>query len=118
MIPRDGDDGDRKASVSDSGYSTPAEIENEKLVDVELPSVQDQSLAAVSRRRRRDVKIPLGELDVLMERFRESIPEGGFSMATLQGYLLLHKNQPYRAVECAESWVEEEAAKREARKDK
>lgn len=111
-----GENGDRKAS--DSGYTTPAEAETEKLVDVEPPSVEDQSLAAVSRRRMRNAKasVSVGELDVLMERFRESIPERGFSMAALQGYLLLHKNQPYRAVECARDWVEEEMAKKEASK--
>ena len=39
-----------------------------------------------------------------------------FSMAALQGYLLTHKNQPHRAVECAGKWVEGEMAKRESRK--
>ena len=105
------EDADRK--VSDSGYTTPTETEPEKLIDIELPPAQDRSLAAVSRRRGRDVKISLDELDILMARFRESIPEREFSMAALQGYLLLHKNQPYRAVECAGNWVEEETAKRE-----
>jgi chaperone BCS1 len=110
-----GGDGNRR--VDDSGYSTPAEAETEKLVDVELPpNAQDQSLTAVARRRRRDAKVSPEELDALTERFRESIPERGFSMAALQGFLLLHKNQPYRAVECAGKWVEEEMVKREARK--
>lgn len=114
-IPK-ADDGDGKAS--DSGYTTPAEAETEKLIDVEPPSAQDQSLAAVSRRRKREIgtSLPLEELDVLVERFRGSIPEREFSMAALQGYLLLHKNQPYRAVECARDWVEEETAKKEAGK--
>ena len=117
-ITRDeGSDENRK--VSDSGYTTPAEPEpeTEKLIDVELPSVQDQPLAAVVRRRKGDTKISLEELDILVERFKGSIPERGFSMAALQGYLLLHKNKPYRAVEQAGSWVEEETAKREGRKD-
>ena len=69
----------------DSGYNTPAEAETEKLIDVELPSeARDQSLAAISRRRRCDVKVPLEELDVLMEQFRELVPEREFSMAALQ----------------------------------
>jgi len=111
---KDGD-GDRKAS--DSGYGTPVEAETEKLIDVELPTeARGQSLAAIARQRKRDVKIPLEELDVLVEQFRESVPEREFSMAALQGYLLMHKNQPHRAVECAGKWVEEEKAKREARK--
>ncbi|KAF9649610.1 P-loop containing nucleoside triphosphate hydrolase protein [Thelephora ganbajun] len=109
------DDDDRK--TSDSGYGTPVNAETEKLIDVELPSeVRDQSLAAITRRRKRDVKISLEELDVLVERFRESILEGEFSMAALQGYLLMHKNQPHRAAECAGKWVEEEMAKREAKR--
>lgn len=103
--------------VSDSGYSTPAKAESEKLIDVESPSeVRDQSLAAVSRQRKHEAAIPLGELDDLMERFREMVPEREFSMATLQGYLLTHKNLPHRAVECAEKWVEEEMAKKKAEK--
>lgn len=110
------EDGDRK--ISDSGYNTPTEAETEKLVDVDLPSdARDQSLEAVSRRRRnRDIKMSPEEIDVLMERFREAIPEREFSMAALQGYLLLHKNQPHRAVELARKWVGEEMTKREATK--
>ena len=109
------ENGDDK--TPDSGYGTPVEAETEKLIDIELPSeARDQSLAAISRQKRRNVEIPLEELDLLMERFRELVPEREFSMAALQGYLLMHKNQPYRAVECAGKWVEEEMAKREARK--
>ena len=109
------EDGDRK--TSDSGYGTPVESETEKLIDIELPTeVQDQSLATTARRRKRDIHIPPGELDVLVDRFRELVPEREFSMAALQGYLLVHKHQPYRAVQCAGKWVEEEMAKRESRK--
>lgn len=111
---RGDEDGDGK--TSDSGYNTPVEAEPEKLIDVEPPSdVRDQSLAAVSRRRKRDTKISLEELDILTEQFRASIPEWEFSMAALQGYLLLHKNQPHRAVKCAAKWVEREMTKRESR---
>jgi len=52
------------------------------------------------------------ELDVLAERFRELIPEREISMDALQGYLMMHKNQPHRAVECAGKWVGEEMAQR------
>jgi len=108
------EDGDHK--VSGSGYGTPVEAETEKLIDVELPSeARDQSLVGIARRRKLDVKISLEELDVLVERFRELVPEREFSMAALQGYLLMHKNQPHRAVEYVGKWVQEEMAKREAR---
>ena len=54
------------------------------------------------------------ELDVLVERFRELIPEGEFSMDALLGFLLMHKNQPHQAVECAREWIREEMAKRKS----
>ena len=54
------------------------------------------------------------ELDVLVERFRELIPEGEFSMDALLGFLLMHKNQPRQAVECAGEWVREEMAKKKS----
>ena len=95
------------------GYTAPVEPEAGKPVDVESPmGVQDQSLTAFARRRKHDVELSPEQLDVLVERFRESIPEREFSMAALQGYLLMHKSRPHRAVECARKWVEEEMAKR------
>ena len=101
----------------DSGYGTPVEAEAEKLVDIELPSeARDQSLTVIARQRKRDVTIPVGELDILVDRFKGMVPERKFSMAALQGYLLMHKNRPYQAVECVGKWVEEEMTKREARK--
>jgi len=107
------EDGDRK--TLDSGYGTPVEAETEKLIDIELPTEpRDQSLAAITRRRKCDGEVSLEELDVLVERFRVLVPEKAFSMAALQGYLLMHKNQPRRAIECAGKWVEDETAKREA----
>ncbi|EPS95295.1 hypothetical protein FOMPIDRAFT_1132740 [Fomitopsis schrenkii] len=52
----------------------------------------------------------------LAMRFAEMIPEREFSMASLQGYLMMYKNRPRQAVEDASSWVEKErAAKRERR---
>lgn len=107
-------DGDR----SDSGYSSSVEAEVEKLIDVDLPTtgVPDQSITAIARRRKHHTELLPGELDVLVERFRKSVPEKAFSMATWQGYLLAHKNQPYRAAECVGKWVEEEMSKRESRR--
>jgi len=78
--------------------------------------VRDQSLSAIARRRKHGVRISPEELELLMEQFRELVPEREFSMAALQGYLLTHKNQPRRAVECVGKWVEEEMVKKEARK--
>jgi len=106
-------DEDRKRGSSNSGNGAPVEPETEKLVDVGSPmGVQDQPLSMIVHRSKWDVEVSPEQLDVLVERFRESIPEREFSMAALQGYLLMHKSQPHRAVECARKWVEEEMAKR------
>ena len=111
--PATSKDEDGNRMTLNPGYTTPVEPEAEKLVDVESPmGVQNQSLTAFARRRKHDVELSPEQLDVLVERFRESIPEWEFSMAALQGYLLMHKSQPHRAVECARRWVEEEMAKR------
>ena len=111
--PTTSKDEDRNRKTPNPGYGTPVEPETEKLIDVESPAgVQDQPLAAFARRRKHNVEVSPEQLDVLVERFRESIPEWQFSMAALQGYLLMHKNQPRRAVECVGKWVEEEMASR------
>ena len=108
-------DDDRNRKTSNPAPRTQVEPETEKLIDVESPTgAQDQPLAAGVHRSRRDFEVSPEELDVLVERFREAIPEREFSMAALQGYLLMHKDQPQRAVECAGKWVEEEMAKRES----
>ena len=89
-------------SDKDSGYSTPPD---EKLVDVELP--EGEKLLP-SHQKGPD----LAELVLLSEEFKERIPDREFSMASLQGYLMMYKGRPYDAVECVEAWVEEESAKR------
>jgi len=107
------EDEDRNRGSSNPYNGAPVESETEKLVDVESPmGVQDQLFSMIVHRSKRDVEVSPQQLDVLVERFRDLIPEQEFSMAALQGYLLMHKNQPYRAVECARKWVEEEMAKR------
>ena len=99
--------------TSDSGYGSPVGPGTEKIVDVRPPTgVQDQPLAAIVHRSNYDFEVSSEELDSLVERFREAIPEREFSMAALQGYLLMHKDQPQRAVECAEKWVKEQMTKR------
>ena len=105
-------DEDRNPNGPDPGYSTLIELETEKLIDVDLPTgAQDQSLATIARQMKSDVGLSPDELDNLVDRFRELVPEKKFSMAALQGYFLMHKNQPYRAVEYVGKWVEEEMAK-------
>ncbi|EPQ51524.1 P-loop containing nucleoside triphosphate hydrolase protein, partial [Gloeophyllum trabeum ATCC 11539] len=48
------------------------------------------------------------ELEDLAAQFAEKVPEGRFSMASLQGYLMMYKTCPREAVEQVGRWVEEE----------
>lgn len=93
------DDGE---SDKDSGYSTPPK---EKLVDVELP--EGEKLLISDQK-----ELNLVELVLASEKFKDHIPDREFSMAALQGYLMLHKGRPFDAIESVEAWVEEERSKK------
>ncbi|KAL0957129.1 hypothetical protein HGRIS_003221 [Hohenbuehelia grisea] len=55
----------------------------------------------------------------LAKQFADAIPEGEFSVAALQGYLLKHKSQPDAAAEGAAAWAVSEREMRERlRKEK
>ena len=95
------DDGE---SDKDSGYATPPK---EKLVDVELP--EGEKLLTASDRKELD----LAQLVLSSDKFKDYIPDREFSMAALQGYLMLHKGRPCDAIERVEAWVKEEKAKKE-----
>ena len=95
-VPDDGE------SDKDSGYSTPPK---EKLVDVELP--EGEKLVVSERK-----ELDLAGLVLLSEKFRDLVPDREFSMAALQGYLMLHKGRPFDAIECVEAWVKEERVKK------
>jgi chaperone BCS1 len=90
-------------SDKDSGYSTPPK---EKLVDVELPK-GEKLLASIQKH------LDPEELVLASEKFKEHIPDREFSMAALQGYLMMHKGRPQDALECVDGWVNEDKAKKE-----
>ena len=93
---------ENRKSGKDSGYSTPPK---EKLVDVELP--EGGKLLPSHQK-----ELDLAELALLSEKFKENIPDREFSMAALQGYLMMHKGRPCDAIECIEEWVQEEKGKK------
>jgi len=92
-------------NIPDDGKSSKGTPPREKLVDVELPESEE---AAHSQRKELD----LTELVLLSEKFQKHIPDRELSMAGLQGYLMMHKDEPYDAIECVEAWVQEEMAKK------
>lgn len=58
----------------------------------------------------RPPRLPPRELDELAERFAAAVPEGEFSMATLQGHLMGFKTRPFDAVTAVPGFVERERA--------
>ncbi|KAJ3931023.1 MAG: P-loop containing nucleoside triphosphate hydrolase protein [Lentinula lateritia] len=56
----------------------------------------------------RETKLPIEKLKSLADDFAEAIPEYGFSMAALQGYLMMYKTQPLEAVEQIGEWLQKE----------
>ncbi|KAK0211481.1 P-loop containing nucleoside triphosphate hydrolase protein [Armillaria fumosa] len=52
-------------------------------------------------------------LALLAKRFADAIPQEEFSVAALQGYLLKHKSQPYKAANEAAEWVASEREMKE-----
>jgi mitochondrial chaperone BCS1 len=54
--------------------------------------------------------LPRCQIFALAERFADAIPEHEFSMAALQGYLMLYKTRPAAAISDALAWVERERA--------
>lgn len=62
-----------------------------------------------------DTEIRVG-VDRRAERFAEILENGGVkvSIAVIQGYLLLHKKDPIKALKKAQEWVEEIRKEQEA----
>lgn len=66
----------------------------------------------------RAVKLPQDELERLALKFSEHIPEGVFTPAQLQGYLLNYRDSPLDANTNVERWVKDEVETIEAAKEK
>ncbi|KIK54778.1 hypothetical protein GYMLUDRAFT_48477 [Collybiopsis luxurians FD-317 M1] len=54
-------------------------------------------------------------LEALATKFSEEIPDREFSMAALQGYLMMYKMQPEEAVEQVGEWLEKERMEQDAK---
>ncbi|KAK0199841.1 hypothetical protein DFS33DRAFT_1365358 [Desarmillaria ectypa] len=60
-------------------------------------------------------KLSKGRVDELATVFSDIIPDQQFSMAALQGYLMMYKIRPFDAVAAAQDWVEKELKDRNKR---
>lgn len=57
-------------------------------------------------------ELPLDHIHALAVQFADAVPERELSMASLQGFLMVHKTRPTTAVEDVGAWVEKELATR------
>ena len=83
-------------------------------------STSDQVHSLFSRIYTSDGKVS-GQLkdsiESLAQSFASKVPENEFTTAELQGYLLIHRKSPEKAVEGVLRWVEQEQAERERRRE-
>ncbi|KAF8624314.1 hypothetical protein AX15_005944 [Amanita polypyramis BW_CC] len=71
------------------------------------------------------IYLPQGQVDgqtkdsmeSLAQSFASKVPENEFTTAELQGYLLIHRKSPEKAVEGVLKWVKQERAERERRRE-
>ncbi|ESZ93219.1 hypothetical protein SBOR_6375 [Sclerotinia borealis F-4128] len=87
----------------------PRSASKERRVQVEL----DRIIAAEDEQRRIEEEERVAKFAKL---FSEKVPEGKFSPAEIQGYLLKHKRSAEDAVEGAERWVKEREEEKERAK--
>ncbi|KAI0118499.1 P-loop containing nucleoside triphosphate hydrolase protein [Hypoxylon sp. NC0597] len=94
------------ASISTSTspllYSEKAEGSGSSTPTLQNGSSPETASAAESG----DLDISVEELPAIAAKFSAKIPEGEFSPAQIQGYLLKRKKHPLKALEEADKWVE------------
>ncbi|KAF8431981.1 P-loop containing nucleoside triphosphate hydrolase protein [Terfezia claveryi] len=58
--------------------------------------------------------LEIDSIDSLAERFSSAVPAGIFTPAELQGFLMMHKHQPHRAVAEVSSWVDKKLGEKKS----
>lgn len=86
---------DDKFPPSSASSSTPSSTTNGHILSPETSNAV----------RSGELDISIDELPQIAQEFSEKIPDGRFSPAEIQGYLLKRKKHPRRAVEEADKWV-------------
>jgi mitochondrial chaperone BCS1 len=108
---------------ADSGYTTPsndsaAEDSTSKSPSStssssSVPVVEEAPAFNGTKHSARAPTLSAEQVERLATQFADSIPERQFSMASLQGYLMLYKTRPLQAVEDISRWVEDKLAEQE-----
>ncbi|KAF4569634.1 hypothetical protein EYR40_008612 [Pleurotus pulmonarius] len=74
------------------------------------PSSGKALLSMTPDHRQRAPKLGREQIGRLAQAFADALPEREFSMASLQGYLMVYKTRPFDAVKDVRAWVEKERA--------
>ena len=90
-----------------------AEVEEDNLVRKKFPA-DAKGVALATPSGPPQTRLTREETDTLAEKFADAVPEGQFSMASLQGHLMRYKERPQDAVDAVAAWVEKESRKRGA----
>ncbi|KAF8505062.1 BCS1 N terminal-domain-containing protein [Gautieria morchelliformis] len=93
-------------------FFPPPEADEEAVVSMRSNVIKEKGLATPSSPAQ--TQLTQAETDALAEQFADAVPEGQFSMASLQGLLMRHKERPWDAVDAVAAWVGQESRKRGA----
>ncbi|KAF8892220.1 P-loop containing nucleoside triphosphate hydrolase protein [Infundibulicybe gibba] len=110
-LPEDHNDskGQVERDVLDSGYASVTTHPSTPILTPQPNAIIPNGLAFKGKSHRtRAPRLSNEQLLDLVEEFTKVIPDGEFSMATLQGYLMAYKTQPFEAVVDAPAWVKNE----------
>lgn len=91
--------------------SPPATPPSSSPAFVKIPTSDAEKLMPIAP----PAQLSKAEVNKLAARFADAIPERQFSMASLQGYLMLYMHDPHAAVTNAPAWVDEERVRGAAR---
>ncbi|EIN05401.1 P-loop containing nucleoside triphosphate hydrolase protein [Punctularia strigosozonata HHB-11173 SS5] len=101
----------RSEKSEDSGYESVQKPVEEKAISP-APSSATGSIRGIPHAGSQPT-LSKAQVQALATRFSEALPERQFSMAALQGYLMMYKIHPVEAVEEFAKWVEQEMKQRE-----
>ncbi|KAG7089762.1 hypothetical protein E1B28_011416 [Marasmius oreades] len=109
------EDGHGGEKEIDSGYGS-ADGDAEGSVKEESAGPEDIDTKALNHS---TPKLSNGQIRTMAVQFADALPDREFSMAALQGYLMLYKTRPFTAVQNFEEWIRterEDRGKREKEK--
>ncbi|KAI0834157.1 P-loop containing nucleoside triphosphate hydrolase protein [Hypoxylon sp. FL0890] len=95
------------SSTSDATLGVPSLSSEKSTTGTSTPTLPNGHIPEpINLTKSNDLDIPIEELPAIAEKFSLKIPDGQFSPAQIQGYLLKRKKHPLKALQEADKWVE------------